>query len=136
MLSPGPPELQATLQLKGEGGSQGCIYLVRRVQASPQWVGTGDQSHGCFYSQRDGFTDLTAAQLFVAMGAAIARRLELCAPPPLWLLGSRGLQTQLPQLGVWDCRCHLHCSPSSTSSVCSSPPAVRCTNVWSSRVSW
>lgn len=49
------------------------------------------------------------------------RRLELCIPPPLLLLDSLGLHIQPSQLGVWDGRCHLYRSPSSTSSVCSSP---------------
>ena len=53
-----------------------------------------------------------------------ARRLELCTPPPLLLLGSLGLQIQLLQPGVLDGRCHLYDSPSSTSPVCSSPPLL------------
>lgn len=76
----------------------------------------------------------TATQLFVVMSAALFRMPGLCAPPHLLLLGSLKLWAQLPWLEAQNCR-RLHCSLSSTYSVCSSPAIFSCTNVWKSLVS-
>lgn len=61
--------------------------------------------------------------------------LESHALPPLLLLGSLGLQAQLLWLGGQDYRHCLSCSPDFTSSMSSSPPTFRYTNVGNSLAS-
>ena len=93
-----------------------------------QGVGAGGFHNSGGWRDRVPGLTATAAQLAMATGVTVAGRLESCELPPLLLPGSLGL-------GDKDCRHHLHCSPGSTSSVCSSPPTFRCADVWNSLAS-
>lgn len=83
-----------------QAGSCSMSSAVRFVGPTATGERAGTQSCGCLYVWRNGVPDpiAAAAQLPMAIGTAVARRLELCAPPALWLPGSLGLWARRPQL--------------------------------------
>ena len=84
-----------------KGGSQGCFSYLWACQVHRcYYCRLVGQSHGYFHSWRDRVIGLAAAVYFpVAVGTAVARKPELCAQPPLLILGSLGWQGQLLWLG-------------------------------------
>ena len=97
------PELQALLPWwEGKGGgvvSWGPAGAstgsgVVRFKGSPLQMKGAGWGHVCLSGSRDRVPGptATAAQLPVAAGTAVVRRPELCAPPPLLLLGSLKLR--------------------------------------------
>ena len=72
---------------------------------------------------------LTAAQFSAALSTTVTRRLESFLPPPLLLLFSKTVDSD-PMVGEAVQYCmHFMLFLSSASSVCSSPPTFRCTDV-------
>lgn len=93
------PELQRAGE-QDQAGSCSMSSAVRFVGPTATGERAGTQSCGCLYVWRNRVPDpiAAAAQLPMAIGTAVARRLELCAPPALWLPGSLGLWARRPQL--------------------------------------
>ena len=78
---------------------------------------------------------LTAAHFPLAV-VAWWRGGYCCLHLLLFYPGFSGLCAQLLWLVSWDCRLPLHCVSGSTSSVCSSLPIFRCTDMWNAPAPW